>query len=79
MSPVLRVKVNESTRKELSALAGQSGLSAESLAGLVLQGFIEGKGKVYVGAWKEGPGIRVLPDWPRFSSVIFKIKSEELK
>lgn len=79
MSPVLRISVSEETKKGLAHLASGSGLSAEKLSGLILQGFVEGKGKVYVGNWKEGPGLRVLPDWPRFSSGVFKIKSEELK
>ena len=38
----------------------------------------ENDGKVYTGNWREGPGMRFLPDWPRFSSGVLKIKAEEL-
>lgn len=79
MGAVLQVKLDEQTHQGLSDIAAQCGLSLEKVAELVLRGFIAGKGKMYVGAWKEGPGIRVLPDWPRFSSLVFRLKTEELK
>lgn len=64
-------------KREIEKMAAEAGLSADKLTEVLLKAFVEGKGKVFVGAWKEGPGIRVLPDWPRFSAGVMKIKEEE--
>ena len=73
------IKISANTAKKIFQLASETGLSTNKLVELLLEAFIEGKGKVYIGKWDEGPGVRVLPDWPRFSSIIFKIKREELQ
>ncbi len=75
----VEIKVSTKTRQKLSDMAIKTGLSTDRLADLLLDEFVEGRGKVYVGDWKEGPGIRVLPDWPRFSSGVVKVKKDDMK
>lgn len=75
----IKLKLPKEVKQELSSMAAQSGLSVDRLVSVLLQGFIEGGGKVYTGPWTEGPGIRLLPDWPRFSSGMFKIKQIEMQ
>ncbi|MBI2832767.1 MAG: hypothetical protein HYX79_10975 [Chloroflexi bacterium] len=75
----VEIKVSQETKKKLSNMAVKTGLSTDKLAEVLLDSFVDGKGKVYVGDWKEGPGIRVLPDWPRFSSGVVKVKKEDMK
>jgi hypothetical protein len=57
----------------------EGGISADVLAEALLDAFFEGKGMIYSAQWKEGPGVRMLPDWPRFSASMIKIKKEDMK
>ena len=65
--------------EELETMARNAGLSPPKLTSLLMKAFVENDGKVYTGNWREGPGMRFLPDWPRFSSGVLKIKTEELE
>lgn len=73
-----KTKISPELEKRLAEIARGTGISPAKLAEIIIQAFVEGEGKVFVGKWKEGPGLRVLPDWPRFSSCIIKVKTEEL-
>jgi hypothetical protein len=64
--------------EKLETMAQNAGLNATKLTSLLMKAFIENDGKVYTGNWREGPGMRFLPDWPRFSSGVLKIKAAEL-
>jgi len=64
--------------EKLGSMAKEARLTPVKLMSLLMEAFIENDGKVYTGRWTEGPGIRFLPDWPRFSSGVMKIKEEEL-
>ena len=72
------IKISREVKDKMATMAGGAGLSTDKLVEVLLEAFLEGKGKVFVGKWKEGPGIRLLPDWPRFSSGVAKIKEEDL-
>ena len=72
------VKISKEVKQKIAAMASEAGLSADKLAEVLLGSFVEGKGKIFVGKWKEGPGIRILPDWPRFSSGVAKVKQEDM-
>jgi len=72
------IKIAEETRQRLGPLAAEAGLSVDKLAEVLLDSFVRNNGKVFVGAWREGPGIRIMPDWPRFSSGVIKLKKEEM-
>jgi hypothetical protein len=71
------LRIEAATKQRLSKVASEIGLSPDELAEVLINAFIDGKGKVYAGNWKEGPGLRLLPDWPRFSSGVIKIKKEK--
>ena len=64
--------------EKLESMAKEARLTPTKLTSLLLKAFIENDGKVYTGSWREGPGMRFLPDWPRFSSGVIKIKEGEL-
>ena len=73
------LKISTSTKQKVDKMASEAGVSSDELADALLSSFVDNDGKVYVGNWKEGPGLRLLPDWPRFSSGVIKIKKEEIK
>lgn len=82
MSDKVPILVSAEVKKKLDeAAAGlaEGGMSGDKLGEVIIDSFFAGKGKVFSARWKEGPGIRVLPDWPRFSSFIIKVKSEEMR
>ena len=79
MAEEVTLQLPANVKEKLSGMAAQSGLSLEKLASVLLEGFVEGEGTVYSGTWPEGPGIRLLPDWPRFSSKVFQIPDKERK
>ena len=73
------VKLSPEMKQKLEAMAAGAGLSQERLVATLLEAFVEGGGKVFVGPWKEGPGVRVLPDWPKFSSKVARIAKGDMK
>lgn len=75
----VEIKIAEETKQRLAPLAAEAGLSVDKLAEVLLDAFVRNNGKVFVGAWREGPGIRLLPDWPRFSSGVIKLKREDMQ
>ncbi|MBI2908280.1 MAG: hypothetical protein HYX92_11585 [Chloroflexi bacterium] len=75
MSDVV-LKLSKEASDKLGQYAREGGLKTEEIASLILEEFVAGKGKVYTGEWKEGPGVRVLPDWPKFSSRVVKIEKK---
>ena len=82
MAKKVELWVSEATKEKLASMGAEvieGGLSPDKLAEVVLGAFFEGKGKVYTARWKEGPGIRLLPDWPRFSSCVATIKAEDMR
>ena len=74
----ISVGLTEEAYNQLEEMAKKAGISLESLSSLLLQSFTENGGKVFTGKWREGPGLRILPDWPRFSSGVIKIKETDL-
>ena len=79
MADEVTLQLPANVKEKLSGMAARSGLSLEKLVSVLLEGFVEGDGTVYTGTWPEGPGIRLLPDWPRFSSIVFRIPDKERK
>ena len=67
------LEIAAETKDKLTEMASQAGISADRLAEVLLDSFTENGGKIYVGEWKEGPGVRIMPDWPRFSSGVVKV------
>lgn len=73
----LTIEIQGSIFDNLEKMARAANLSTASLCALLIKSFIENDGKVFIGEWDEGPGIRILPDWPRFSSGVMKVRAEE--
>lgn len=70
----ITLKLSDEAGRRLGEFARESGLKTEEIASIIVEEFVAGKGKVYSGEWKEGPGVRVLPDWPKFSSRVVKVQ-----
>ena len=79
MKPQIEIQANTATDEALQGMAATAGISVGKLVGVLLESFVENGGKIYVGPWKEGPGIRIVPDWPRFSSGIVKLTEAEMQ
>ena len=74
-----RIEMSEDVEQGLRKIAEGAGISSNKLAEVLIRAFVEGDGKIFVGRWKEAPGgLRILPDWPRFSSCIIKLRGDEL-
>ena len=74
----INVDLNDEANKVLQEMAKKNGMSLSLMCKYILEEFCY-QGKVYTGAWKEGPGVRVLVDYPKYSSRVIKLKNEELK
>lgn len=74
----LEIELPSTVFEKMASMAKDARMSPAKLSSLLIKAFIENDGKVYTGSWREGPGMRLLPDWPRFSSGVLKIKAEEL-
>ena len=73
------IKISKVTKAKMDPMAAQIGLSTDKLIEVILETFVAGKGKFYAGQWKEGPGIRIMTDWPRFSAGVTLLKQEEMQ
>jgi hypothetical protein len=73
-----QLTISRTTRQKVVEVASQAGLSPDKMTEVILNGFLDGDGKIFIGKWIEGPGIRLLVDWPRFSATVVKIKEEDL-
>ena len=76
---VADIKISRATKEKLDPMAAEAKLSTDKLIEVMIEAFVAGKGKFFTGEWKEGPGIRIMTDWPRFSAGVIRIKQEEMK
>ena len=74
----MEIELPADVYEKMENMSQNAKMSPAKLSSLLIKAFIENDGKVYTGNWREGPGMRLLPDWPRFSSGVLKIKAEEL-
>jgi len=74
MNIELKPEVNE----KLSEIAKECNLPLEKVCEIILSEFarVEG-GRIYVGRWKEGEGLRFVVQWPFFTGIA-KLQGEEL-
>lgn len=77
MVKVMQLEVKDDAHTQLSAMASDIGLSVEKMCRHILEEFTF-QGKVYAGGWSEGPGKRIIIDFPKYSSRVLKIKENEL-
>jgi len=73
----LEVELEDEAHTKLSNMADDIGVSLQKMCKYILEEFTY-QGKVYGGAWPEGPGKRIIIDFPKYSSRVLKIKENEL-
>ena len=78
MGKDLEVKLEDEEHTKLSNMADDIGVSLQKMCKYILEEFTY-QGKVYGGAWPEGPGKRIIIDFPKYSSRVIKLKESELK
>ena len=77
MGKLIQLEVKNDVHTQLSSMASDIGLSVEKMCRHILEEFTY-QGKVYSGIWSEGPGKRIIIDFPKYSSRVIKIKESEL-
>ena len=77
MGKDLEVELEDEAHTKLSNMADDIGVSLQKMCKYILEEFTY-QGKVYGGAWPEGPGKRIIIDFPKYSSRVLKIKENEL-
>ncbi|MHA1265973.1 MAG: hypothetical protein ACTSRS_12145 [Candidatus Helarchaeota archaeon] len=78
MGKRLEVELADDAYSKLSQMANENGISIQRMCKHILEEFTH-QGKVYSGLWSEGPGKRIIIDFPKYSSKVIKIKETELK
>jgi hypothetical protein len=75
----IETQLTDDTYEKLEIMAKSAKLTPNKLLSVLMEAFIQHGGKIFSGEWEEGPGLRLLPDWPRFSSGVIKIKQSEFE
>ncbi|NVM28490.1 MAG: hypothetical protein HWN65_06580 [Candidatus Helarchaeota archaeon] len=78
MGKELELDLENEPYSKLSKMADDLGLSLKRMCKHILEEFTF-QGKVYGGVWPEGPGKRIIIDFPKYSSRVLKLKEKELK
>lgn len=74
----MNIELSQEIQKKLEELAKDCNLPLEKTCEFILSEFAKQEGgRIYVGRWKEGDGLRFVVQWP-FLTGIVKIKGEEL-
>jgi len=74
----MNIELKPEVNKKLSEIARECNLPLEKACEIILSEFSEVEGgRIYVGRWKEGEGLRFIVQWP-FLTGIAKLKGEEL-
>ena len=74
----MRLELKPEVNGKLSEIARECNLPLEKVCEIVLSEFAKIKGgRIYVGRWKEGGGLRFVVQWPFFTGIA-KLKGEEL-
>ena len=74
----INIDLNAEALDHLQKMAEKNGISLLKMCKYILEEFCH-QGKVYSGHWREGPGKRLLVDYPKYSSRVIKIKQEDLQ
>ncbi|MHA1277414.1 MAG: hypothetical protein ACTSQI_10910 [Candidatus Helarchaeota archaeon] len=78
MGNLLEIQLEEKAYEEIVKMANELGLSPPRMCKHILEEFIH-QGRVYVGGWQEGPGKRIIIDYPKYSSRVIKLFDNELE
>lgn len=78
MGKELKVELEDDAYSKLTKAADELGMSLTRMCKHILEEFTF-QGKVYGGVWPEGPGKRIIIDFPKYSSRVLKLHENELK
>lgn len=78
MVQTLTIEIDDDQMNILKKMADKIGIKVNKMCKHVLEEFCY-QGKVYGGIWPEGPGKRILIDYPKYSSRVIKLTNEQLK
>ncbi len=78
MGKELEIHLEDDAHLKLSKMADEIGLSLKRICKHILEEFTY-QGRVYGGIWPEGPGKRIIIDFPKYSSRVIKLKENELR
>ena len=78
MGKELEINLDDAAYDKVMKMADELGMTAERMCKHILEEFTF-QGKVYGGIWPEGPGKRIIIDFPKYSSRVIKIHEKELK
>jgi hypothetical protein len=74
----MNVELKPDVKQKLTEIARECNLPLEKTCEIILSEFAEVEGgRIYVGKWKEGRGLRFVVQWPFFTGIA-KLKGEEL-
>lgn len=78
MGKEIGIELENEAYNKLAKMADDLGLNIKRMCKHILEEFTY-QGKVYVGLWEEGPGKRIIIDFPKYTSRVVKVRSTELK
>ncbi|MFX0132625.1 MAG: ribbon-helix-helix domain-containing protein [Candidatus Hodarchaeota archaeon] len=78
MVQTINIEIDDDAMKKLKEMAEKTGINLSRMCRHILEEFTY-QGKVYGGLWNEGPGKRILIDYPKYSSRVIKLTNEQLK
>ncbi|NVM04270.1 MAG: ribbon-helix-helix protein, CopG family [Candidatus Helarchaeota archaeon] len=78
MVQTLNIEIDDDAMKKLKEMADKTGINISRMCRHILEEFTY-QGKVYGGLWNEGPGKRILIDYPKYSSRVIKLTNAQLK
>ena len=78
MGQTVNIEIGDEPMKKLKAMADKIGINVARMCKHIIEEFCH-QGKVYGGIWNEGPGKRILIDYPKYSSRVIKLTNEQLK
>lgn len=77
MAKTINIEINDESHEYLQKMASKNDLSVSNMCKYILEEFCF-QGNVHTGDWREGPGIRILIDYPKYSSRVIKVKKEDM-
>ena len=77
MGKELEIEIDDDAYNKLSTMSDEIGLDIKRICKHILEEFTY-QGKVYAGVWAEGPGKRIIIDFPKYSSKVIKLLKSEL-
>lgn len=74
----LEIEIDNEAYNILKAMAKYNKLKLEQMTKHIIEEFTN-DGKVYTGTWPEGPGIRIIIDYPKYTSRVVKLYKSEIE